>query len=660
MIEDKRSGMLALLDEQCIMPNGNDNGFCTKLQSEIPNSQYLYSKKMKGTLFTIKHYAAEVTYDALGFCFKNKDPVQPSIVDIMSASTSGYVRDMFNGHRARMADREANSANRANLRPGSSFKTSGSTLIFESVTAQFKRQLADLMTRINSAHPHFVRCINPNSKKEADKFEPEMVLDQLRCSGLMEAVRVSRAGFPVRMPHSDFIQRFTILISPPPGAPKDVAKQMCVSLRVPSEHYRLGKTKVFMRREIIDKLEEERSRLLVNQARTIQKTVRGHLARNLVRRLRVQRKEAATRVQCSLRRQLVRRWYSDMLEKRSRMSNQGGMSNIKDSMPESILKRQASKAQRSAAPPGPPAPGISRGPPGPPISGGGDPKIVEELNMQLDSVRELYYNERASQMALSNLVREVQELREPEAIRRRIKALQDKIKAQRQQEAAAQRPNMASDYEDGALGRRTDSLQAALGLLEDKLSLILAAASAPRVDMNRIRADVEREMGAKFEGDFAARLRTLGDAIRLESRETIRHKDAEIEALQLHVGGLRAMLDDQQQQHGDANSMHEQHLVERLRVRDAEVESLEQIKSKMMADRAVLEQIIRNERKQREVYVCTCLSLSFREVYVCRCLSLSSPPPLSLYVLCMYYIRMYICMYIYTYIRAYIYILRPD
>ena len=59
---------------------------------------------------------------------------------------------------------------------------------------------------------------------------------------------------------------------------------------------------------------------------------------------------------------------------------------------------------------------------------------------------------------------------------------------------------MASDYEDGALGRRTDSLQAALGLLEDKVSLILAAASAPRVDINRIRADVEREMGAKFEG----------------------------------------------------------------------------------------------------------------------------------------------------------------
>ena len=179
--------------------------------------------------------------------------------------------------------------------------------------------------------------------------------------------------------------------------------------------------------------------------------------------------------------------------------------------------------------------------------------------------------------------------------------VQDKIKSQRQ-EAAAQRPNNAdaSDYEDGALGRRTDSLEAALGLLEDKLNLINSAGSAPRVDMNRIRADVEREMSAKLEGDMAARLRTLGDAIRLESRETIRRKDAEIEGLQAHVAELREQLDQQHHQNGNAQLMHEQQLVERLRVRDAEVESLEQIKAKMMADRAVLEQIIRNERKQRE------------------------------------------------------------
>jgi len=417
---------------------------------------------MKGTQFTLKHYAAEVVYDAVGFCFKNKDPVQPAIVEIMSASTSGYVRDMFKGHMTRMTEGGAGNTAR---RPGPG-KGKGSTIIFESVTAQFKRQLADLMTRIHAAHPHFVRCINPNSKKEASKLEPEMILDQLRCSGLMEAVRVSRAGFPVRISHGDFIQRFTILIPPPPGAPKDVAKQMCVSLRVPAEHYRIGNTKVFMRREIHDKLEEERSRLLVHQALSIQKTVRGHLARNLVRKLRAQRKAAATDLQRQVRRVLVRRWYSDMLEKRQRlMAANGAGRGAGGGGPATPNKAPNGRAQRGGAPPGPPGPGALGAPPaggavrGAPsligTAGNANPKVVEELTLQLDSVRELYYNERASQMALSNLVREVQELRDPEAILRRIKVLQDKIQAQRQ-EAAAQKPSNidSSDYEDGALARR--------------------------------------------------------------------------------------------------------------------------------------------------------------------------------------------------------------
>ena len=93
----------------------------------------------------------------------------------------------------------------------------------------------------------------------------------------------------------------------------------------------------------------------------------------------------------------------------------------------------------------------------------------------------------------------------------------------------------ASDYEDGALGRRTDSLEAALGLLEDKLHLMNAANNVPRDDINRIRADVEREMSAKIGAESAARLRTLGDAIRAESRETIRRNEAQIADLQAQV-----------------------------------------------------------------------------------------------------------------------------
>ena len=61
----------------------------------------------------------------------------------------------------------------------------------------------------------------------------------------------------------------------------------------------------------------------------------------------------------------------------------------------------------------------------------------------------------------------------------------------------------------------------------------------------------------------------------MEGRETIRRKDAEIGELQAQVQHLHSLLQQQQQQNGDAQAVHEQQLIERLRVRDAEVENLE-------------------------------------------------------------------------------------
>ena len=564
MIEGRRTGMLSLLDEQCIMPNGNDDTFCNKLKSEIPNSPYLYTNKMKGTQFTLKHYAAEVVYDANGFCFKNKDPVQPSMVEMM-ASSSDFVKTLFAEHKDKMT-----ASSQRYKKGGAPANTGQSTIIFESVTAQFKRQLADLMMRINAAQPHFVRCINPNSQKSPGLLHPEMILDQLRCSGLMEAVRVSRAGFPIRLSHKDFVTRFAILFAPSGAADyKADVVAMCTALRIPSEHFRIGNTKVFMRREIHDKLEEERSRLLVAQTLTIQRVQRGHRARVLVRELKRVRGLAACTVQSGVKRLLVRRWYSDMLVKRQHL------------LAEQERQRRAAAAARAGAgggagvPPGAlgggpgpgPTPGPNQqGPTGPPGRGGegragpgGPPppaappvvvqgvsaKVVEELEMQLGMVRQLYYNERSSQLALSNLVREIRALSDPQDMVKRIRALEDKIASQRQEMSAA--PVGADPAEQG-LGHRMDSLVACLALLEEKLHLTQRAADArapvapARVDVARIRQEVEREVRAEL---------------------ALRDKAGANQG-----GGAQA-------------------LVEQLRAKEAEVAELESLKDRLLADRSV-------------------------------------------------------------------------
>ena len=454
MIEAKRTGMLALLDEQCLMPNGNDETYCTKLKSEIQDNPYIYTAKMKGTQFTLKHYAAEVVYDAQGFCFKNKDPVQPSMLELLSISHNEYIRQIFQDHLSKMEQ---------NTKKGPKGQSS---LFFESVTSKFKRQLTDLMMRINAAQPHFVRCINPNSQKEPGKLEPEMILDQLRCSGLMEAVRVSRAGFPVRVLHRDFTSRFSILVQPPPGDLRIAATHMCRSLRMPDEHYRVGKTKIFMRREIYDKLEEERSRLLVGQVKILQRVVRGHLARVLVKKIRLLRKASCVTIQRFIRMRLAKQVYQDLLERRRRMQEAEARAQAQalpsPASPDSNVHQHADNFHGVAMSDNAPSlPG--RSPRSPTRVGylsrspqmDMQARIIEELEVQLTSVRELYYNERASQLALSNLVREVHMLKDPEEIVKRIKALEDKIQSQRQ-ELASTAPIGQNRLEDEGLGRRTD------------------------------------------------------------------------------------------------------------------------------------------------------------------------------------------------------------
>ena len=71
----------------------------------------------------------------------------------------------------------------------------------------FQDSLAALMQTLGAAHPYFVRCLKPNLEKAASSFNTTIVLNQLRYSGMMETVRIRRAGYPVRREFADFMFR---------------------------------------------------------------------------------------------------------------------------------------------------------------------------------------------------------------------------------------------------------------------------------------------------------------------------------------------------------------------------------------------------------------------------------------------------------------------
>lgn len=74
----------------------------------------------------------------------------------------------------------------------------------------YQAQLFKLMQQLENTTPHFIRCIQPNSKQRPMLFEHDLVSHQLKCCGVLEVVRISRAGYPTRMTHQQFAERLLV------------------------------------------------------------------------------------------------------------------------------------------------------------------------------------------------------------------------------------------------------------------------------------------------------------------------------------------------------------------------------------------------------------------------------------------------------------------
>ncbi|KAF3617650.1 Myosin-14 [Capsicum annuum] len=174
------------------------------------------------------------------------------------------------------------------------------------------QQLQSLLETLNATEPHYIRCVKPNNLLKPAIFENHNVLQQLRCGGVMEAIRISMAGYPTRKPFYEFLDRFGIL-SPEvlDGSTDEVAACKRLLEKVGLQGYQIGKTKVFLRAGQMAELDARRTEVLGRSASIIQRKVRSYMARRsftLLRRSTIQiqsmcRGELARHVYESLRRE---------------------------------------------------------------------------------------------------------------------------------------------------------------------------------------------------------------------------------------------------------------------------------------------------------------------------------------------------------------------
>nr|XP_020015153.1 unconventional myosin-XV [Castor canadensis] len=267
LISLKPYGILRILDDQCCFPQATDHTFLQKCHYHH-GANPLYSKpKMPLPEFTIKHYAGKVTYQVHKFLDKNHDQVRQDVLDLFVRSRTRVVSHLFSSLAAQTAPQRLG-------------KSSSVTRLYKAhtVAAKFQQSLLDLVEKMERCNPLFVRCLKPNHKKEPGLFEPDVVMAQLRYSGVLETVRIRKEGFPVRLPFQVFIDRFRCLVALKHDLP--ATGDMCVSVlshlcTVMPNMYRVGVSKLFLKEHLHQLLESMREHVLNRAALTLQRCLRG-------------------------------------------------------------------------------------------------------------------------------------------------------------------------------------------------------------------------------------------------------------------------------------------------------------------------------------------------------------------------------------------------
>ncbi|NXO81056.1 MYO3A protein, partial [Sitta europaea] len=334
MFLQKPMGLLSLLDEESRFPQATDQTLVEKFEDNL-KSKYFWRPKRVDLTFGIYHYAGKVLYNASGFLAKNRDTLPADIVLLLRSSENNLTRQLVT-HPLTKTGNLAHTKSKTTIsyqmwtsqksishtkneagdtghhpRETTSMKT-------QTVASYFRYSLMDLLSKMVVGQPHFVRCIKPNNDRQANKFDKEKVLVQLRYTGILETARIRRQGYSHRILFANFIKRYYLICyktnDDPPVSPETCA---AILEKAHLDNWVLGKTKVFLKYYHVEQLNLMRKET-VDMIILIQAYVRGWLGSRRYKKIKEQREQSAIKIQSVARGYLLRKKRQELTETRNK------------------------------------------------------------------------------------------------------------------------------------------------------------------------------------------------------------------------------------------------------------------------------------------------------------------------------------------------------
>ena len=232
------------MDQECLFPKGNDRTYLNKIKKNLIGDYItISSKQLRDNKFEIKHYAGNVEYTTKDFCDKNKNSVNNELIYLLQQSNINLIQKIISKQK-----------------PATKSKINK-----KSITNRFKNQLNSLLKVISKTNTHYIRCLKPNDKNIPDYYEKNKILSQLRYAGVLEAVKVARAGYPIRIKINEFISKYKVLVKDIVDQPNKILENI-----INENEYQIGLTRVFLKKDAFNNLETLWINKLQNSAIKIQ------------------------------------------------------------------------------------------------------------------------------------------------------------------------------------------------------------------------------------------------------------------------------------------------------------------------------------------------------------------------------------------------------
>jgi myosin heavy chain 6/7 len=280
---EKPMGLLSILEEESLFPKATDATFAAKLHENLlgkcENFQKANPRPDPNAHFAVIHYAATVSYNLTNWLEKNKDPLNDTVVELMKQGSNTLLVTCFLDHPGQPLEAKKDGGERK--------KKGGKT-----VSSFYKNQLDDLMKTLYATDPAFIRCVVPNTHKIPGGVESGLVMHQYTCNGVLAGIAICRKGFPNKIAYPEFKARYNILAAAAVAKAKkdkDAANAVMLVIKLDSEKFRLGHTKVFFRAGILGFMEEVREDRIGSVLSWLQSQARGKASRLVFKKMQDQK-----------------------------------------------------------------------------------------------------------------------------------------------------------------------------------------------------------------------------------------------------------------------------------------------------------------------------------------------------------------------------------